>query len=77
VAAIADLLPVQAPLRWDVRVEGFAAILAEHPEAVARRQDGGRAMVPVLLTGGRTAGRPHDGARFSHPLAEAAPEAVR
>jgi hypothetical protein len=40
VAAIAYLLPVQAPLRWDVLVDGFAAILAEHPEAGRVRRDG-------------------------------------
>jgi hypothetical protein len=42
VAAIAYLLPVQAPLRWDVLVDGFAAILAEHPEAVASAATGRR-----------------------------------
>ena len=42
VAAIAYLLPVQAPLRWDVLIAGFAAILAEHPEAVASAATGRR-----------------------------------
>src|SRR4051794_19490757 len=34
-AASAHLLPVQALLRWDVLVDGFAAVLADHQEAVA------------------------------------------
>jgi hypothetical protein len=41
-AAISYLLPVQAPLRWDVPVDGFAAILAEHSEAVASAATGRR-----------------------------------
>ena len=40
--AMAYLLPVQAPLRWDVLVDGFAAILAEHPELVASAATGRR-----------------------------------
>jgi hypothetical protein len=36
VAAIAYLLPVQAPLRWDVLVDGFAAILPESGSGCGR-----------------------------------------
>jgi hypothetical protein len=42
VAAIAHLLPVQPSLRWDVLVDEFAAIPAEHPEAVAGAATGRR-----------------------------------
>lgn len=86
-AAIAYLLPVQARLRWDVLVDGFAAIPAEYlvaaaagPRAVTARTTSGRrcgAMVTVLLTGGRTASRPNSGPRSSRPLAEAARGVVR
>jgi hypothetical protein len=87
VAAIAHLLPVQARLRWDVLVDGFPAVPAEHPvaaaagaRAVTARATSGRrceAMVTVLLTGGRTASRPDSGPRSSRPLADAARGVVR
>ena len=86
-AAIACLLPVQARLRWDVLVDGFAAIPAEHPVAAAAdpaSRDRAYhewtevgAMVTVLLTGERTASRPNSGPRSSRPLAEAVRGVVR
>lgn len=86
-AAIAYPLPVPARLRWDVLVDGFAAIPAEYPvaaaagpRAVTAGTTSGRrcgAMVTVLLTGGRTASRPDSGPRSSDPLADAARGVVR
>ncbi len=86
-AAIAYLLPVRARLRWDVLVDGFAGIPAEHlvaaaagPRAVTAPTTIGRrcgAMVTVLLTGGRTASRPNSGPRSSGPRADAARGVVR
>lgn len=86
-AAIAYLLPVRARLRWDVLVDGFAGIPAEHlvaaaagPRAVTAPTTIGRrcgAMVTVLLTGGRTASRPNSGPGSSGYLADAARGVVR
>nr|WP_281245409.1 GAF domain-containing protein [Geodermatophilus ruber] len=43
----------------------------------APRRDGGRAMVPVLLSGGQTVSRPYAGRRSSRAAAEATPGAVQ
>jgi hypothetical protein len=87
VAAIAHPLPVLDRVRWDVLVDGFAAIPAEHPVAAAAdpaSRDCGHhewkevgAMVTVPLTGGRTTGRPDSGPRSARPLAAAARGIVR
>jgi hypothetical protein len=89
VAAIACPLPVQAPLRWDVLAGRFAEIPGGVTVAVAAAADTPsrdrahhdwtevRAMVPVLLTEGRTVSRPTPDSRSSRPLAEAAPGAAQ